>query len=91
MTSVKPSYLPDFGPHDCLWLVTVRNQWAVYAHTSEAHAMYDAKTRQDNIPDYRERVDVHVTKVTIADYQPLEYRREVVRESLVPKDTEAES
>ena len=84
MSAEKPWYLPEFGPHDCLWLVTVRNQWPVHAHTSEAHAMYDAKTRQDKAIGADERADVRVTKVTIADYQALEYRRETVRESLVP-------
>jgi hypothetical protein len=88
MTAVKPSYLPDFGPGDCLWLVTVRNQWGVHAHTSEAHAMYDAKTLQDDKGKSfgYEPADVRVTKVTIADYQALEYRRETVVQSLVPKD-----
>jgi hypothetical protein len=86
MSEEKPWYLPEFGPDDCLWLVTVRNRWAVHAHISEAHAMHHAKTLQDQTNSGHERGDVRVTKVTIADYQPLEYRREVVRESLVPTD-----
>jgi hypothetical protein len=86
MSAEKPYYLPEFGPHDCLWLVTVRGQWPVYAHTSEASAMYAAKTRQDKARNADERANINVTKVTIADYQALEYRRETVNESLIPKD-----
>jgi len=89
MSTQKPWYLPEFGPEDCLWLVTVRNQWMVWAHTSEAHAMYDAKTLQDKAGSADARADVHVTKVTIADYQALEYRRETVHESLVPTEASA--
>jgi hypothetical protein len=85
MSAKKPRYLPDFGPGDCLWLVTVRGQWPVYAHTSEAHAMYDVRTRRDKAGSADARADVCVTKVTIANYQALEYQRESVIESLFPK------
>jgi hypothetical protein len=88
MTAEKPSYLPEFGLDDCLWLVTVRGQWPVYAHTSGTHAMHQARDLMDDAKGNGGLTsgDVRVTKVFIADYQPLEYRRETVLESLVPKD-----
>jgi hypothetical protein len=84
MTSEKPGYLPDFGPDDCLWLVTVVGQWPVHAHTTEASAIYQMNTLRDKDQIPSHQVRVRVTKVTISTYEQLEHQREVIREALVP-------
>jgi hypothetical protein len=88
----KPGYLPDFGPDDCLWLVTVVGEWPVHAHSSESSAIHHMSTLRARVNDALERDHrVRVTKITIATYEELALQVEVVRESLVAKGAAVKS